>query len=148
MAASRLSLADELADIRAEIARLQQRETRLQRLADDLPAIPVFRMHMIGDHQVPYSLALGYEEALARQGRSDTVRFAYVRRTGHCNFTNAETATAVDVLVRRIETGEWPDTTPAALEARASALCLDQPSAFADVGAYRVARYNRLWWPE
>ena len=43
MAASRLSLADELADIRAEIARLQQRETRLQRLADDMPAIPVFR---------------------------------------------------------------------------------------------------------
>ena len=43
MAASRLSLADELADIRAEIARLQQRETRLQRLADDMPTIPVFR---------------------------------------------------------------------------------------------------------
>lgn len=43
MAASHLSLADELADIRAEIARLQQREIRLQRLADDMPAIPVFR---------------------------------------------------------------------------------------------------------
>lgn len=43
MAASRLTLADELADIRAEIARLQQRETRLQALADDMPPIPVFR---------------------------------------------------------------------------------------------------------
>ncbi len=43
MAASRLSITDELANIRAEIARLQQRETRLQALADDLPAIPVFR---------------------------------------------------------------------------------------------------------
>ena len=43
MAASSLSLADELADIRAEIARLQQRENRLQALADDLPVIPVFR---------------------------------------------------------------------------------------------------------
>lgn len=43
MAASRLSLADELADIRAEITRLQQRESRLQALADDLPPIPVFR---------------------------------------------------------------------------------------------------------
>lgn len=43
MAASRLTLADELADIRAEIARLQQRESRLQALADDLPPIPVFR---------------------------------------------------------------------------------------------------------
>jgi hypothetical protein len=43
MAASRLTLADELADIRAEIARLQQRETRLKALADDMPVIPVFR---------------------------------------------------------------------------------------------------------
>jgi hypothetical protein len=43
MTASRLSLADELVEIRAEITRLQQRETRLQALADDLPPIPVFR---------------------------------------------------------------------------------------------------------
>jgi hypothetical protein len=43
MAASRLTLADELAEIRTEIMRLQQRETRLQALADDLPVIPVFR---------------------------------------------------------------------------------------------------------
>lgn len=43
MAASRLTLADELADIRAEIARLQQREIRLKALADDMPVIPVFR---------------------------------------------------------------------------------------------------------
>jgi hypothetical protein len=43
MAASRLTLADELAEIRAEIARLQQRETRLKALAETLPPIPVFR---------------------------------------------------------------------------------------------------------
>lgn len=43
MAASRLTLTDELADIRAEIARLQQREIRLQALAEDMPVIPVFR---------------------------------------------------------------------------------------------------------
>ncbi len=43
MSASRLTLTDELSDIRAEIARLQRREASLQRLADDLPPIPVFR---------------------------------------------------------------------------------------------------------
>jgi hypothetical protein len=43
MNASRLTLADELVEIRAEIARLQRREARLQSLAEDLPAIPVFR---------------------------------------------------------------------------------------------------------
>ena len=43
MAASRLSLAEELADIRAEIARLQRREATLKALADEMPPIPVFR---------------------------------------------------------------------------------------------------------
>jgi hypothetical protein len=43
MAASRLTLADELVEIRAEIARLKRREASLQALADDLPPIPVFR---------------------------------------------------------------------------------------------------------
>ena len=43
MAASRLTLADELAEIRAEIIRLKRREASLQSLADDLPSIPVFR---------------------------------------------------------------------------------------------------------
>ena len=43
MAASRLTLADELVEIRAEIERLKRREASLQRLADDMPSIPVFR---------------------------------------------------------------------------------------------------------
>lgn len=43
MAASRLTLADELVEIRAEIERLKRREASLQRLSDDLPPIPVFR---------------------------------------------------------------------------------------------------------
>ena len=43
MAASRLTLADELVEIRAEIMRLKRREASLQALADDLPPIPVFR---------------------------------------------------------------------------------------------------------
>jgi hypothetical protein len=43
MAASRLTLAEELVEIRTEIMRLQRRESRLKALADDLPSIPVFR---------------------------------------------------------------------------------------------------------
>jgi hypothetical protein len=43
MSASRLSLAEELDDIRAEIARLKRREASLQRLSDEMPQIPVFR---------------------------------------------------------------------------------------------------------
>lgn len=43
MAASRLTLAEELVEIRAEIDRLKRREASLQALATDLPPIPVFR---------------------------------------------------------------------------------------------------------
>jgi hypothetical protein len=43
MAQSRLTLTDELVEIRAEIYRLKRREAALQSLADDLPPIPVFR---------------------------------------------------------------------------------------------------------
>jgi hypothetical protein len=43
MSASRLTLADELVEIRTEIMRLQRREASLQALAEDLPSIPVFR---------------------------------------------------------------------------------------------------------
>lgn len=43
MAAPRFSLADELAEIRDEISRLQRRELALARIERDLPAIPVFR---------------------------------------------------------------------------------------------------------
>lgn len=43
MSAPRLTLSDELAEIRAEIARLRRREVRLQALADNMPAVSVFR---------------------------------------------------------------------------------------------------------
>ncbi len=40
---TRLSLADELAELRAEIARLQKREATLSTMAKNFPVIPVFR---------------------------------------------------------------------------------------------------------
>ena len=43
MTAPRVSLAEELAEIRDEIARLQRRELALARIERDLPATPVFR---------------------------------------------------------------------------------------------------------
>ncbi len=43
MTASRLELARELATIRAEIARLSQRESALASIEHAFPAVPVFR---------------------------------------------------------------------------------------------------------
>jgi hypothetical protein len=43
MTPPRLTLADELAEIRAEIARLKQRETALASIEHAFPVVPVFR---------------------------------------------------------------------------------------------------------
>ena len=43
MTTPRLSLADELAEIRAEIARLKRRESALASLEHRFPVVPVFR---------------------------------------------------------------------------------------------------------
>lgn len=40
---TRLALADELVELRAEIARLKRREATLVSMAHDFPVIPVFR---------------------------------------------------------------------------------------------------------
>lgn len=50
MTASRLALADELAEIRAEIARLKQRETALASLEHCFPKVPLFRRHRSADN--------------------------------------------------------------------------------------------------
>jgi hypothetical protein len=43
MSTSQLALADELAAIRAEIARLRSRETALASIEHNFPKVPVFR---------------------------------------------------------------------------------------------------------
>ncbi len=40
---TRLSLSDELADLRVEIARLKRREATLVSISHDFPVVPVFR---------------------------------------------------------------------------------------------------------
>jgi hypothetical protein len=43
MTTPRLALADELAEIRAEISRLKRRETVLASIEHNFPSVPVFR---------------------------------------------------------------------------------------------------------
>ena len=45
-----------------------------------------------------------------------------MHRAGHCTFTPAETISAFQALVQRIDTGKWAGTDPGALNAGASAL--------------------------
>lgn len=40
------------------------------------PEIPVFRLHGLGDHQIPYTLMPGYEDLAAKNGKEDLLRTA------------------------------------------------------------------------
>jgi hypothetical protein len=46
----------------------------------------------------------------------------FVHRAGHCEFTPAETITALQTLELRLTKGKWMDFTPADLNSEAAAL--------------------------
>lgn len=110
------------------------------------PTIPVFRMHEIGDYQVPISLIQGYNDQILANGKGDLYRAAYVSAPGHCGFSPGESAAAIRTLERRLDTGEWGDTDPESLNALAGTL---HPTGgrFIRYDPYRQATYNRVWAP-
>ena len=65
-----------------------------------------------------------YRSAVDRAGDGPLLQQMFVDRAGHCAFTPAETITAVQVLIRRLDTGRWNLSAldPASLNAQAAAL--------------------------
>lgn len=86
--------------------------------------IPVLTMHTTGDGLVVPENEQAYSTAVANAGESALLRQVYVHRAGHCAFTPAETITAAQVLINRLNTGQWNTQalTPALMNARAAAL--------------------------
>ncbi len=87
-----------------------------------LGGVPVLTVHSDGDGLVTPDNERAYADVVAWAGQDQLLRQLYVHRGGHCSFTIAETLTALDALMTRIETGSWPDLAPATLNAAASAL--------------------------
>jgi len=50
------------------------------------------------------------------------LRETFIHRAGHCEFTPAETITALQTLDLRVTTGKWTGLTPAQLNSEAAAL--------------------------
>ena len=42
----------------------------------------------------------------------------FVSRGGHCAFSDAEIIAGLQTLIQRVDTGGWPDTSPATMNAR------------------------------
>ncbi|UUX95299.1 alpha/beta hydrolase [Aquabacterium sp. J223] len=111
------------------------------RIVRGRPQVPVLRTHTTGDHAVPPTIIDSYTQKMqANQGNTALYRTAIVDRTGHCTFDASEAAASVEVLLERISTGTWPDTTPAAMNARAKSLF---PSSTPLFVAYQPVSANR-----
>ena len=89
--------------------------------------VPLLHAHGLGDALLPPHLLAGYAVAVEKQGKGDLYRTAFVDAAGHCETTTSEAMAAIEAMVNRLETGNWGDTSPAALNAAASALKLEQP---------------------
>jgi pimeloyl-ACP methyl ester carboxylesterase len=84
--------------------------------------IPVLTMHTTGDGLVEVTDENAYASVVKSAGDSSMLRQVYVHRAGHCTFTPAETISAFQTLIHRVNTGHWGSTAPAAMNAQAAAL--------------------------
>lgn len=88
----------------------------------NLGGVPVLTVHTDGDGLVPPCNERAYAEVVAGADQTDSLRQLYIHRGGHCSFTTAETLTALQALMDRIDIGIWPVLDPEALNAAADAL--------------------------
>jgi hypothetical protein len=84
--------------------------------------VPVLTLHTVGDGLVPVEVEKAYSTVVKEAGDSGMLRQTFVNRAGHCEFTPAETITALQNLEARVTTGKWGNLTPSALNKEAAAL--------------------------
>jgi len=85
-------------------------------------AIPVLTMHTTGDGLVPVEDEQAYKRVVSEANDSNLLRQTFVHRAGHCEFTPAETITALQTLELRLATGGWRELAVTDLNGEAAAL--------------------------
>jgi pimeloyl-ACP methyl ester carboxylesterase len=84
--------------------------------------MPVLTMHTTGDGLVEVTDEQAYASVVKSAGDNSLLRQVFVHRAGHCAFTPAETISAFETLVHRINTGHWSGTDPKAMNSQATGL--------------------------
>jgi hypothetical protein len=86
-------------------------------------AVPVLSMHTTDDGLVVAPNENAYAQVVGAARKQHLLRQLFVHRAGHCAFTTAEVIAALNVLLKRIDTGQWDDAAlePTALNAAAAA---------------------------
>jgi pimeloyl-ACP methyl ester carboxylesterase len=83
-----------------------------------LITMPVFRMDNLGDISASPNTSKLYDALVEANGLTHLYRTSYVDNSGHCFFKPEHEFMAIEVMRERLETGKWPDTSAAALNAR------------------------------
>ena len=85
-------------------------------------AVPLLTVHTTGDDAVTVQDEQAYTAVVHRAGHDSLLRSTFVHRAGHCQFSSAEMIAALEVILRRVSTGEWQGVDPDDLNAAASKL--------------------------
>jgi hypothetical protein len=85
-------------------------------------SVPVLALHTTGDGLVPVEDEQAYMATAKEGGDKSFVRDLFVHRAGHCEFTPAETVSAVQALFTRLASGQWKSLAPTALNTKATDL--------------------------
>jgi hypothetical protein len=108
------------------------------------PKVPVLRIHTNGDGAVPISLVQGYDAQIRANRYTELYRTAFVNRPGHCTFSVAEVAAAIETVIQRLDSGHWGSTDPIDLNRLGNSLDPTSTSRYYD---YDQFKYNRRWVP-
>lgn len=85
--------------------------------------MPVLTMHTTGDGLVINQDERAYASIVHTTGDTPLLQQVFVHRAGHCTFTPAETVTAFQTLIQRLDTGRWGGSTdPVLLNQEAASL--------------------------
>ncbi len=103
--------------------------------------VPVLTLSGIGDPISVVSAQQDYEATVKAAGKEALLRQLYTASTGHCGFTPAESVAAVQMLLHRLDSGEWDGSGAAAMNRAAQQTGLGQ-SRFID---YAPARFVRRY---
>jgi len=77
--------------------------------------MPVLTMHTTGDGLVVNQDEQAYKSVVDWRGDTNLLRQVFVHRAGHCTFTPAETVTAFQTLIQRLDSGQWGNSTKPSL---------------------------------
>lgn len=136
---ARVNAAPRVATNRANAEYWLSNNARTQR---GTPRVPVFRFHTIGDPQVVVSQVQVYTDEIHSNGNTPLYRTGFVEREGHCAFTVAESAAALEVMIRRLDAGRWESTNADKLNDIATSLNTGTASSFVN---HRLEKFNGAW---